>query len=101
MHVVAEFGGVRLITELIDRLSSEGIYAVPVEDHAFSKGNHIGKIILGYSQHDEDVMHKGIMRFKKIIIGSTSPSAVARKHNKSYGRRYDAYNPKPQGNEQD
>lgn len=67
MHVVAEFEDVIFTDECVKRLWESGIYVVPVEKHAFKKGNHCHQLILGYAQLNEQDMARGLEILKTEI----------------------------------
>lgn len=68
MHTVASFDNYSFNLEAVNHARENGIYIVPVEEHAFIKGNHNNQLILGYSNLDSIRMEEGLSRLKKLIL---------------------------------
>ncbi|MEN6351197.1 MAG: PLP-dependent aminotransferase family protein [Syntrophomonas sp.] len=67
MHIVAGFDGVVFSPDLVRRIKDEGVYIVPAENHSVVKGRHLGQVILGYAQLNQDEMAEGLTRLKRIL----------------------------------
>ena len=74
MHVIADFPGVAFTSPLLDELEKTGVKVIPVEEHTAIKGNHLGRIILGYAHLCPADIEKGLLRLKEALSGSLSAS---------------------------
>lgn len=68
MHIVAEFDDIVFSEDKIKRLWDAGVYAVPVERHAITKGLHENQIILGYAGLESTSFSYGLSQIKSIFI---------------------------------
>jgi GntR family transcriptional regulator / MocR family aminotransferase len=67
LHLIAEFEGIIFTEEMIALIKKTGVIVHPVEEHAFIKGFHLNKIIIGYSHLSHQEIEKGVTRLKKAI----------------------------------
>jgi GntR family transcriptional regulator/MocR family aminotransferase len=67
LHLIAEFEGITFTNELIDNIKKTGVVVHPVEEHAFIKGTHSKKIIIGYSHLNDQEIAEGVSRLKNVL----------------------------------
>ena len=65
MHLVASFSGVDFSEIQMNRLYQNGVYLVPVENHAIIKGLHTNEAILGYAHLDPKKIEQGLDILKR------------------------------------
>lgn len=67
MHLILELPGIDFTTDLVRHIREEGIYIVPVEEHAIEKGRHTGQLIMGYANLDRRDMEYGLNAIKSAV----------------------------------
>lgn len=67
MHAVLELQDVIFTPELIKHIRDNGVYVVPVEEHAIVKGHYENQIILGYAHLSLQDMEEGLRRIRDVI----------------------------------
>ena len=67
LHLVAEFNGVDITPNLINKAKQEGVGIYPVEKHTINKGNYKNHLIMGYGHLAPEIIVEGIRRLKAIF----------------------------------
>lgn len=67
MHLILELPGIEFTTDKVRRIREEGVYLVPVEEHAIEKGRHTNQLILGYANLSRRDMEYGLQVIKAAV----------------------------------
>ena len=67
MHLILELPGIDFSPDLVRRIRDEGVYVVPVEEHAIEKSRHSGQLIMGYANLTRRDMEYGLRAIKAAV----------------------------------
>ncbi len=67
LHLVAEFINYEFNITLLEKIAKKGLKVYPVESHSMIKGSHIKQLIFGYGHLKEELIEKGIKRFREVF----------------------------------
>ncbi len=67
LHLIVEFVSIKFTTDLLEEIKKTGVKVHPVEEHAFQKGFHSQKIIIGYSHLSPEEIKEGVSRLHSVL----------------------------------
>ncbi len=67
MHLILELPGIEFAPDLVRQILRDGVYIVPVYEHAIGKESHTSQLIMGYANLDRGDMEYGLKAIKAAI----------------------------------